>query len=74
MLRAGLLTTRSLSRPSAVRCATTAPRLQGPKDSTGEDQVRSGVNSRSCRTERLVSLRERTTQDGVHAARRCSNC
>ena len=49
--------TRSLSRPCAERCATTAPRLQGPKDSTGEDQVRSGVNARSWRTERLVPLR-----------------
>ena len=52
-----LLTTRSLSRPSTERCATTAPRLQGPQDSTGEAQVRTGVNVRSWGTERLVSLR-----------------
>ena len=58
MLRAALLTTHSLSRPSTERGATTAPRLQGPKDSTGEDQVRSGVNARSLGIGRLVSLRD----------------
>ena len=56
-MRAGLMKTRSLSSPSTARGATTAPRLQGPKDSTGEDQVRSGVNARLWRNERLVSLR-----------------
>ena len=57
MLRAGLSTRAGCLRPSVARCATTAPRLQGPQDSTGEAQVRTGVNVRSWGTERLVSLR-----------------
>ena len=39
--------------------------LQGPKDSTGEDQVRAGVNTRSRGTEWLVSLRDARLRDGV---------
>ena len=62
MLRAALLTTHSLSRPSTERGATTAPRLQGPKDSTGEDQVRSGVNARSWRTEGFVFVFDHTSE------------
>ena len=74
MLRAALLTTHSLSRPSTERGATTAPRLQGPKDSTGEDQVRLGVNGSSWRTERLVSLCDAQLRTATKPPRRCSNC
>ena len=74
MLRAALLTTRCcLSRPSAERSATSAPRLQGPKDSTGEDQVRSDVNARLWRNERLVSLRCAQLRT-AYKPPRCSTC
>ena len=68
MLRTGLLTTRSLSRPSAVRCASTAPRLQGPKDSTGEVQVRLGVKACTWMIDWVAFCVKHASQTAVQAA------